>query len=363
MSKNDIHGNIHCDNKIIRTRLDGEGSICKNIMAMKLIENSFSTFKKILIHLNETCMPYYLCGGTGSLEVLCTLGMTKVHIGEPLLTCTECHRSFEPDDMHYLLTCEYCGSPCDYDGFPENSVYFWNPGNCGVHFEICVNEEAFDWICANIGCLSYPSPSSDERVIKETQAERVLVYRRITVRCDGTVPNRRYSVPQNIVSQRELMDFARADIFSGNSKLAPGCESLLDLSYIKAKALTSPIYVVNLFKGTYNQQKTEFTLHDFIDKHCNDTLSIELPVSPEELILELDTGGFSYSEAIRLTGEIMSRAPLADIDSVYALIGRSIIPGIPSLPRGTMKWLTIFSDMKSFYEALDFVAMHYLLSL
>ena len=77
MENTNMHENIHTNNKEITPLLSGLGENCENLMLRKVIQNSFSTFTKILRQLNEKRLPYYLCGGTGSLEELYTMGLSK----------------------------------------------------------------------------------------------------------------------------------------------------------------------------------------------------------------------------------------------------------------------------------------------
>lgn len=74
MKNTNMRENIHTNNKDIHTLLSRLGKNNENLMLKKVIQNSFSTFTKILRQLNENCLPYYLCGGTGSLEALYSNG-------------------------------------------------------------------------------------------------------------------------------------------------------------------------------------------------------------------------------------------------------------------------------------------------
>lgn len=227
MKNTNMRENIHTNNKDIHTLLSRLGKNNENLMLKKVIQNSFSTFTKILRQLNEECLPYYLCGGTGSLEALYSMGLSKTTIGGPYAVCTKCREILTSDHIVKLaggeaVTCDKCGGHIAIDGADTDSVYFWNPVNSDVHFEVCVNAEGFklahDYIESLIQSLQL---SSDELAITESPAERVLVYRRVTVKCDGTVPNKHYSVPQFPVTRDELSDFINADLRSGKSILAP----------------------------------------------------------------------------------------------------------------------------------------------
>ena len=147
MENTNMHENIHTNNKEITPLLRGLDENCENLMLRKVIQNSFSTLTKILRQLNEKCLPYYLCGGTGSLEELYTMGLSKTRIGDPYAVCPKC-RAVTSDHImelvdHKRVTCDKCGSRLTLDGAPKDSVYFWHPVNSDVHFEVCVNAEGF----------------------------------------------------------------------------------------------------------------------------------------------------------------------------------------------------------------------------
>ena len=232
MKNTNMREDIHTNNKEITPLLSRAGENCKNIMLRKVIQNSFSTFTKILRQLNEKCLPYYLCGGTGSLEELYSMGLSKTILGGPYAVCPKCREVTSEHDLRLVINkqavCKKCGCTLAFDGADTDSVYFWKYVNSDVHFEVCVNDEGFklahDYIESLIQSLQL---SSDELVITDSPTECVLVYRRITVKCDGTVPDRHYRVPQFTITRVELYDFVTADLRSKKSILAPDYAGLI----------------------------------------------------------------------------------------------------------------------------------------
>lgn len=240
MKKTNGHDEGHFYKYTLLTPFDGEGCDQLNLLLRKLLRSSFSTFVKLLTQLNEMNLPYYLCGGTGALKALHALQLNKVLFGGPYLACSRCHRITYDGIMEHLcgetVRCKKCGAVCEIDGFAPDDVYFWHPGRSDVHFEICVSEEGFNWIRGSICSLAVPmifSPS--DIVITESPAEQKLVYGRITVRCDGTVPNRRYRTAQRPVPHWKLMDFIKKDLCSSASVLAPDYAELIHSEYMRGR--------------------------------------------------------------------------------------------------------------------------------
>lgn len=120
MENTNMHENIHTNNKEITPLLSGLGENCENLMLRKVIQNSFSTFTKILRQLNEECLPYYLCGGTGSLEELYTMGLSKTILGGPYAVCPKCREVTSDHIMKIVngerVTCDKCGRRITLDG-------------------------------------------------------------------------------------------------------------------------------------------------------------------------------------------------------------------------------------------------------
>lgn len=298
MENTNMHENIHTNNKEITPLLSGLGENCENLMLRKVIQNSFSTLTKILRQLNEKCLPYYLCGGTGSLEELYTMGLSKTRIGDPCAVCPKCREVTSDHIMELVngerVTCDKCGGTLALDGADTDSVYFWHPVNSDVHFEVCVNDEGFklahDYIESLIQSLQL---SSDELMITESPTERVLVYRRITVKCDGTVPNKHYSVPQFTVTRVELDKFIEDDLRSGKSILAPDYANLVD-TFSKDK-----FQIIALQRGVFDicaeDRENVDTYFEKMSKICGIT---DYPMTPEALyiIISLVTKLSPHSE-------------------------------------------------------------------
>ena len=360
MKNTNMRENIHTNNKDIHTLLSRLGKNNENLMLKKVIQNSFSTFTKILRQLNENCLPYYLCGGTGSLEALYSMGLSKTTIGGPYAVCTKCREILTSDHIVKLaggeaVTCDKCGGHIAIDGADTDSVYFWNPVNSDVHFEVCVNAEgvklAHDYIESLIQSLQL---SSDELMITESPTERVLIYRRVTVKCDGTVPNRHYRVPQFAVLRDELSDFINADLRSGKSILAPDYAGLLDLKRIDA------LSIIALQRGTFDTGADGMTPYEFFERYPEMEDIMMLPLTPEDVHCTVTLNGIFGIDEVRdfyiwFIDKHHSRG-ITTIKNQLEKTGESV-----STP--VIRWMAHIISMKSFYENKDFAAMHYLLSL
>ena len=358
MENTNMHENIHTNNKEITPLLSGLGENCENLMLRKVIQNSFSTFTKILRQLNEKRLPYYLCGGTGSLEELYTMGLSKTILGGPYAVCPKCGEMTSDHIMELVngerVTCDKCGSRLTLDGAPKDSVYFWHPVNSDVHFEVCVNDEGFklahDYIESLIQSLQL---SSDELAITESPTERVLVYRRITVKCDGTVPNKHYSVPQFIVLHDELDKFIEDDLRSGKSILAPDYANLVD-SFSKDKFQIIALQRGDVASSTDRENSDEF--FEILTEVCGMT---DYPMTPEDIYNTIILSCVGEDVALKLYEWFISSAHPISIAALRDKFenAKSYIYDIKML------WMSRIINMKSRYENKDFVAMHYLLSL
>jgi hypothetical protein len=359
MKNANMRENIHTNNKDIHTLLSRLGKNNENLMLKKVIQNSFSTFTKILRQLNEECLPYYLCGGTGSLEELYTMGLSKTILGGPYAVCPKCREVTSDHIMKIVngerVTCDKCGGTLALDGADTDSVYFWNPVNSDVHFEVCVNAEGFklahDYIESLIQSLQL---SSDELVITESPTERVLVYRRVTVKCDGTVPNRHYRVPQFAVLHNELDKFAEADLRSGKSILAPDYAGLIDLKRI------NELQIIALQRGTFATGADGVTPYEFFE-HFPEMEDIRmLPLSPEDLPFSVTLNGvLDIAEGSDFYMWFMDKRHKRGIKAIKNQFEKSGARANDLM----VAWMSRIISMKSYYENTDFVAMHYLLSL
>lgn len=358
MENTNMHENIHTNNKEITPLLSGLGENCENLMLRKVIQNSFSAFTKILRQLNEKRLPYYLCGGTGSLEELYTMGLSKTILGDPYAVCPKC-RAVTSDHImelvdHRRVTCDKCGSRLTLDGAPKDSVYFWHPVNSDVHFEVCVNDEGFklahDYIESLIQSLQL---SSDELAITESPTERVLVYRRITVKCDGTVPNKHYRVPQFTVTRVELDKFIEDDLRSGKSILAPDYTNLVD-SFSKDKFQIIALQRGDVASSTDGEYPDKF--FEILTEVCG---IIDYPMTPEDIYNTIIITCVGEDVALKLYEWFISSAHPISIAALRDKFenAKSYIDEIK------MIWMSRIINMKSRYENKDFVAMHYLLSL
>ena len=358
MENTNMHENIHTNNKEITPLLSGLGENCENLMLRKVIQNSFSTFTKILRQLNEKCLPYYLCGGTGSLEELYTMGLSKTILGDPCAVCPKCREVTSDHIMELVdlkrVTCDKCGGTLVLDGGPTDSIYFWHPVNSDVHFEVCVNDEGFklahDYIESLIQSLQL---SSDEPAITESPTERVLVYRRITVKCDGTVPNKHYSVTQFPVTRVELDKFIEDDLRSGKSILAPDYTNLVD-SFSKDK-----FQIIALQRGDV-ASSTDSEYPDKFFEILTEVLGIiDYPMTPEDIYNTIIISCVGEDVALKLYEWFISSAHPISITALRDKFenAKSYIDEIK------MIWMSRIINMKSRYENKDFVAMHYLLSL
>ena len=358
MENTNMHENIHTNNKEITPLLSGLGENCENLMLRKVIQNSFSTFTKILRQLNENCLPYYLCGGTGSLEELYTMGLSKTILGGPYAVCPKCGEVTSNHIMKLVngerVTCDKCGCTLVLDGGPTDSIYFWHPVNSDVHFEVCVNDEGFklahDYIEGLIQSLQL---SSDELVITESPTERVLVYRRVTVKCDGTVPNKHYSVPQFVVLHDELDKFIEDDLRSGKSILAPDYANLVD-SFSKDKFQIIALQRGAVASSTDRENSDEF--FEILTEVCGMT---DYPMTPEDIYNTIILSCVGEDVALKLYEWFISSAHPISIAALRDKFenAKSYIYDIKML------WMSRIINMKSRYENKDFVAMHYLLSL
>ena len=358
MENTNMHENIHTNNKEITPLLSGSGENCENLMLRKVIQNSFSTFTKILRQLNENCLPYYLCGGTGSLGELYSMGLSKTILGDPYAVCPKCREVTSDHIMELVddkrVTCDKCGGTLVLDGGPTDSIYFWHPVNSDVHFEVCVNDEGFklahDYIESLIQSLQL---SSDELAITESPTERVLVYRRITVKCDGTVPNRHYSVPQFPVTRVELDKFIEDDLRSGKSILAPDYANLVD-SFSKDKFQIIALQRGDVASSTDRENSDEF--FEILTEVCGMT---DYPMTPEDIYNTIILSCVDEDVALKLYEWFISSAHPISIAALRDKFenAKSYIYDIKML------WMSRIINMKSRYENVDFVAMHYLLSL
>lgn len=376
MENTNMHENIHTNNKEITPLLSGLGENCENLMLRKVIQNSFSTFTKILRQLNEKRLPYYLCGGTGSLEELYTMGLSKTIIGGPYAVCTKC-RAMTSDHImelvdHKRVTCDKCGSRLTLDGDPKDSVYFWHPVNSDVHFEVCVNDEGFklahDYIESLIQSLQL---SSDELVVTESPTERVLVYRLVTVKCDGTVPNKHYRGPQFTVTRYELNKFIEANLSSKKPFIAPDYAGLIELKRNHAKALRPRYFnlfpIIALQRGTFAAGADGETPYKFFEQLEKLPVFCRFPLTPEGIFNIAYLGDPAYYGGAQKQNEAMefyewfmsSSRPVSTrkIGSQLKKAGTSIVD------KSVINWMSRIISMKSYYENVDFVAMHYLLSL
>ena len=360
MENTNMHENIHTNNKEITPLLSGLGENCENLMLRKVIQNSFSTFTKILRQLNEKRLPYYLCGGTGSLEELYSMGLSKTILGGPYAVCTKCREIVASDHIMELVddkrvTCDKCGGTLVLDGGPTDSIYFWHPVNSDVHFEVCVNDEGFklahDYIESLIQSLQL---SSDELVITESPTEHVLVYRRVTVKCDGTVPNRHYRVPQFIVLHDELDKFIEDDLRSGKSILAPDYANLVD-TFSKDK-----FQIIALQRGVSDicaeDRENVDTYFEKMSKICGIT---DYPMTPEALYNIIFLSGAGADTTLELYEWFMSSPHPINRKAIENKLkcNGAYIDVI------RIDWVHHIVSMKSYYENKDFAAMHYLLSL
>lgn len=360
MENTNMHENIHTNNKEITPLLSGLDENCENLMLKKVIQNSFSTFTKILRQLNDKLLPYYLCGGTGSLEELYSMGLSKTIIGGTYAVCPKCREVTASDHIVRLTirgiaTCDKCGGDLDIDGDATDSIYFWHPVNSDVHFEVCVNDEGFklahDYIESLIQSLQL---SFDELVETESPTERVLVYRRITVKCDGTVPNMHYRVYQFPVLHNELDKFAEADLRSGQSILAPDYAGLLDLKRIYA------LSIIALQRGTFATGADGVTPYEFFE-HFPEMEDIRmLPLSPEDLPFSVTLNGvLDIAEGSDFYMWFMDKRHKRGIKAIKNQFEKSGARANDLM----VDWMSRIISMKSYYENTDFVAMHYLLSL
>ena len=359
MENTNMHENIHTNNKEITPLLSGLGENCENLMLRKVIQNSFSTFTKILRQLNEKRLPYYLCGGTGSLEELYTMGLSKTILGGPYAVCTKCREVLTSDHIVKLaggeaVTCDKCGGHIAIDGADTDNVYFWHPVNSDVHFEVCVNDEGFklahDYIESLIQSLQL---SSDELAMTESPTERVLVYRRITVKCDGTVPNKHYRGPQFVVLHDELDKFIEDDLRSGKSILAPDYTNLVD-SFSKDKFQIIALQRGDVASSTDRENSDEF--FEILTEVCGMT---DYPMTPEDIYNTIIITCVGEDVALKLYEWFISSAHPISIEALRDKFenAKSYIYDIKML------WMSRIINMKSRYENKDFVAMHYLLSL
>ena len=359
MENTNMHENIHTNNKEITPLLSGLGENCENLMLRKVIQNSFSTFTKILRQLNENCLPYYLCGGTGSLEELYTMGLSKTILGGPYAVCTKCREVLTSDHIVKLaggeaVTCDKCGGHIAIDGDDTDNVYFWHPVNSDVHFEVCVNDEGFklahDYIESLIQSLQL---SSDELAITESPTERVLVYRRITVKCDGTVPNKHYRGPQFVVLHDELDKFIEDDLRSGKSILAPDYTNLVD-SFSKDKFQIIALQRGDVASSTDGEYPDKF--FEILTEVCG---IIDYPMTPEDIYNTIIITCVGEDVALKLYEWFISSAHPISIAALRDKFenAKSYIDEIK------MIWMSRIINMKSRYENKDFVAMHYLLSI
>lgn len=358
MENTNMHENIHTNNKEITPLLSGLGENCENLMLRKVIQNSFSTFTKILRQLNEKCLPYYLCGGTGSLEELYTMGLSKTILCEPYAVCPKCREVTSANIMKLVngerVTCDKCGGTLVLDGGATDSIYFWHPVNSDVHFEVCVNDEGFklahDYIESLIQSLQL---SSDELMITESPTERVLVYRRITVKCDGTVPNKHYRVPQFVVLHVELDKFIEDDLRSGKSILAPDYANLVD-SFSKDKFQIIALQRGDVASSTDCEYSDKF--FETLTEVCGIT---DYPMTPEDIYNTIIISCVGEDVALKLYEWFISSAHPISIATLRDKFenANSYIDDIK------MIWMSRIINMKSRYENKDFVAMHYLLSL
>lgn len=358
MENTNMHENIHTNNKEITPLLSGLGENCENLMLRKVIQNSFSTFTKILRQLNEECLPYYLCGGTGSLEELYTMGLSKTILGGPYAVCPKCREVTSNHIMELVddkrVTCDKCGGTLALDGSDTDNVYFWHPVNGKIHFEVCVNDEGFklahDYIESLIQSLQL---SSDELAITESPTERVLVYRRITVKCDGTVPNKHYSVPQFTVTRAELDKFIEDDLRSGKSILAPDYANLVD-SFSKDKFQIIALQRGDVASSTDSEYSDKF--FETLTEVCGIT---DYPMTPEDIYNTIIISCVGEEAALKLYEWFISSAHPISIAALRDKFenAKSYIDEIKML------WMSRIINMKSRYENKDFVAMHYLLSI
>lgn len=358
MENTNMHENIHTNNKEITPLLSGLGENCENLMLRKVIQNSFSTFTKILRQLNDKLLPYYLCGGTGSLEELYSMGLSKTILGGPYAVCPKCREMTSDHIMELVddkrVTCDKCGGTLVLDGGPTDSIYFWHPVNSDVHFEVCVNDEGFklaqDYIESLIQSLQL---SSDELMITESPTERVLVYRLITVECDGTVPNKHYSVPQFTVTRVELDKFIEDDLRSGKSILAPDYTNLVD-SFSKDKFQIIALQRGDVASSTDGEYPDKF--FEILTEACG---IIDYPMTPEDIYNTIIISCVGEDVALKLYEWFISSAHPISIAALRDKFenANSYIDEIKML------WMSRIISMKSYYENVDFVAMHYLLSL
>lgn len=361
MKKTNGHDEGHFYKYTLLTPFDGEGCDQLNLLLRKLLRNSFSTFVKLLTQLNEMNLPYYLCGGTGALKALHALQLNKVLFGGPYLACSRCHRITYDGIMEHLcgetVRCKKCGAVCEIDGFAPDDVYFWHPGRSDVHFEICVSEEGFNWIRGSICSLAVPmifSPS--DIVITESPAEQKLVYGRITVRCDGTVPNRRYRTAQRPVPHWKLMDFIKKDLCSSASILAPDYAELIHSEYMRGIGTDAPLALIGMQRGKWSSAACGLTLPQFLRSKCSNS---PFTVTPEKLRIDALFAGASEREAIEYMEAVISLPSPAERESTTQVFTSAWASALPAYHA---EWLACFYGMKSYSENVDFAAMHYLLS-
>lgn len=358
MENTNMHENIHTNNKEITPLLRGLDENCENLMLRKVIQNSFSTFTKILRQLNEKRLPYYLCGGTGSLEELYTMGLSKTVLGGPYAVCPKCREVTSDHIMELVdykrVTCDKCGGTLVLDGGPTDSIYFWHPISGDVHFEVCVNDEGFklahDYIESLIQSLQL---SSDELAMTESPTERVLVYRRVTVKCDGTVPNRQYRVHQFPVLHAEMMGFARTDLSYERSVLAPDYAELIE------PFSTNSYQIIALQHGDFNIDVDEDSW--FFEGVAWLKMNLKFfPVTQEELYdLFRDNVDFDY-KAMEIYKWFMSSPHPVSVEDIKNKLWEY---GINIYDDYVIIWMSRIVNLKSDYENMDFLAMHYLLSL
>ena len=174
------------------------------------------------------------------------------------------------------------------------------------------------------------------------------------MKCDGTVPNRHYSVPQFPVTRDELSDFINADLRSGKSILAPDYAGLLDLKRIDA------LSIIALQRGTFDTGADGMTPYEFFERYPEMEDIMMLPLTPEDVHCTVTLNGIFGIDEVRdfyiwFIDKHHSRG-ITTIKNQLEKTGESV-----STP--VIRWMAHIISMKSFYENKDFAAMHYLLSL
>ena len=113
------------------------------------------------------------------------------------------------------------------------------------------------------------------------------------MKCDGTVPNRHYRVPQFVVLRDELHDFITADLRSGKSILAPDYAGLLDLKRIDA------LSIIALQRGTFDTGADGMTPYEFFERYPDMEDVGMLPLTPEDIHCTVTLNGIFGIDEVR----------------------------------------------------------------